>query len=753
MSVSPALRRMICAALAAFVTFAAPLPLPAQSQAPLIVIPLDEAVTGEENEEATALTDRLYLERGHGVDADASVAPPFLSPLRPARAGVPTPGGIMRVSGEHETVDLVLFVADPTEASRLRIFTQSSINVLPERSDIRVFVNGEYLGAAALGNFTDFEAAEFDLPAAVLQPGPNRVRVQVVQHHRIFCGPEASFGLWTDINLALSGATLAEGVLPLPGIDAFLMGLSAQAAQDAPVEIRGAASLGPGWEAWIGRLIARLGGTLSGAPMRFEHGDYWTMATDAPARARITFLPGLPGRVSYRIGGDGAIVMIIEHDPGQPLTTPPDLDAILPVPPATAGLPLVTPGREVAFGDFGFETFRISRRYFRGDYSFRLPDDWVILTAAKARIRIDYAYAEGLPEGAMLLLIINGETVRLLPMEKEGGRLITRFPVDFEARLLRAGANVLSLEMLVPGDPPDLPCPTHSGPMLEVRASSTLHVPQSPSMVLPDLVTAFAALDGSSLRVSDNSLRSFSPEEMLTLGSALTRLGPSSTRRHPPRLHLVALDDLGSVPVGQFQVSRRVLEDVLLLDDTPIGGAQFTVAGVEAEQELFYREFSRSGSGGGFSAIWARTVSLVERAAFWMHPQSGQRLENWLMQQRGQAMLLQLDYAQPNDLWLVRGRDADMGDIAAEILRARATGVGPFGQVAILGRDGQWRNWVAPDRRPVLIEPLSMSNIRVVLGNYASALPALFVIIIMCLGVISAIVALRLIISTREKSS
>ncbi|PQO22990.1 hypothetical protein C2I36_10185 [Rhodobacteraceae bacterium WD3A24] len=690
----------------------------------------------------------------------------WLSPLRPVDQG---DGGEeaagstrLRFGGEREVREFRLFADAADTARELRIVTQSSIHVLPERSRMRVFLNGGEVGSRQLENFTEPRAATFTLPPELLERGANRVRIEMEHFHRIYCGPEAAFGLWTDIDLARSGIGLDPADLA-PGAEGFLMALAGEAARRRPVEIRADGALAPRWQDWLGRLTTRLDATLSGAPLVYRFAPRWTVHDAAPAQARITFMPGEPGRVRFVRGGDGARVMVVETGDG----APPEIDGIFPPVAQRAPIARLAPGRETALADLGFETLRASQHYLKREQVFRLPEDWLILTAAKARLRFDYAYAEGLPEGAMLLVQINGETIRMLPLEDEGGRLITRFPVDFQARLLNGGANTLGFELFVPGNPPDLPCGGDAGPVLELRASSTLHVPDSPRMAMPDMEPAFARLGPDSLTVAAPTDDGFSDGDLLGLTAALARGRPEGEQGRAPRLHLVAFDHLGSVPAGDFQLGRRVLEDVLLpqsaelTDDAPAAAPPRETEDDRADRfAALYGEDAapppdngeEPGPGWGAQAL-AVATDLARGASDLMMPRTGQRLQGWLSGQNGLAVLLQLDYDRPEDIWLVPARDADISDIAAAIVRARQTGEGPAGQVSVLQRDGEWRNWAAPDRRPALREPLSLGNMRLVMGNFVSTVPIYFTLALFVLAVFSALVALRFVISTREKSS
>ena len=721
------------------------LSVPAGAQT-LIPLPLATPEAPAPEAQADLFDDERFdpeRHRGNFVEP-AAMDPSVLSPLRPIEARGRPAGSAIRFDGERRTLEFALFVPDPSQMRALRVSTLSSINVLPERSLFRVYVNETPVGEGRLGNFTQFGAVEFPVGGAAVLPGQNHVRIELVQYHRIFCGPEASFALWSDIDLANSGAVLAsaEGI---SGQDGFMMGLAAAAATGSGIEIRGAEALGDYREVWIAQITQRMSAALGGDPIPFRFSEYWTVQGQARSAARITFLPSATNRVRFRAAGDGAQVMVVEFVPGQPPHALPEFETLLPRVAERAQPALISTQRPVAFSEFGFETTEVRDRYARIDQRFRLPDDFVVLTNAKAEIALDYIYVPDLPAGAMLLVHVNGTNVRLLPLRGEGGQLIEQFPVRFEARLLRAGINTLSFESIIPGNPADLPCPTQDEPMVAIGQSSTLAVPYSPSMFLPDMHVAFAGLTPPSVQTNDMTGRAFDADDVVTLRAALAGGESREAAALRPQLHLLSLDDLGSVPAGDYQFSRRAIEAALL----PPASVDNTVADFGAQHALM-RATERGQSTGAVVAGLEWLRNGFEATLQWLHPRSGTLLESWLEDQRGQAILLQLDPARPNQLWMLRAPGSDVAAIASAIVAARTTAEGPRGQVAVLDHNGQWQSWVAPDRQPILLEPITLSNLRHVVGNFVSAMPLRYVLGLFFLALVSALIALRLVIATRE---
>ncbi|MCC5969773.1 MAG: cellulose biosynthesis cyclic di-GMP-binding regulatory protein BcsB [Pararhodobacter sp.] len=748
------------AAALAFIWLAWPVAAQAQQGGGLIMVPLDsgaEAMDAAGEEEMAR--DRYAPDRTRGTQVSApDAAGRRISPLRPVAARGQPQGSAIRFDGESRDLDFALFVPDPDTVRSLRLSTLSSINVLPERSQFRVYVNNQFVGEGRLAHFTQYGNTDLPVPPGVLNRGHNRVQIRLSQYHRIFCGPDAAFALWTDIDLASSGAVI-EGTSEASGEEGFLMGVALAAATGAGIEIRGSAALGDERSAWTGLVTQRLTAALGGDPVPFRFTDFWTVQGDLPAGARITFLPGEEAGVSYRTGGDGAQVMVITYVPGVAPRDLPGFDLSLPALAAHASPTLIRTDEPVPFSDFGFRPVEVQDRYALIEQRFRLPDDYVVLTNAKAEIRLDYIYADDLPRGAMLLLHINGHNLRLLPLRGDAERLIEQFPVRFEARHLRSGINTLGFEVMIPGDPADLPCPVWDRPVLAIGADSVLSVPYSPSMYLPDMDFAFRALRAEGVQPQTHAARAFSEDDVLTLRAALAGSAIGGQTDLSARLNLLSFDDLAALPLGGYHISRRAIENVLLE-----GGAARSLAGAGPDAPggdgMGSRLLRLTGDGNAsrqpsaaFAGGWDWAVGVFNTTLQWLHPRSGLLLDEWLSQQRGQAVFLQLDPMRPEHIWLMRAPGTDITGLASAIVAARTVSDGPRGQVSVLDVDGRWHNWVAPDRQPILLEPISPGNLRHVLGNLVSAMPIRYVTVLFFLALIAALVALRLVISTREHNT
>jgi cellulose synthase operon protein B len=751
----PILSTALSTALATALSLALAGLTPARAQSPQIPLPL--IAPGDTVSLQTEL-DNLAARIGREGQRSASSipgaqlgaeGPVLLSPLRPVQARGRPAGSALRFDGERRSLDFALYLPDPGRVRGLRVATMSSINLLPERSSFRVLVNGTPVGTGRLDSFTGFGITEFALPPEVLRMGPNDVRIELVQYHRIFCGPDASFALWSDIDLARTGAVL-DTADPLAGDAGFRMALAAAAATGSGLELRGADLLGDQRDAWLGAITQRIAASLGGDPIPLRFTPSWSVAPPVPVAARITFLPADEPAVRFATGGDGAQVMVIGVPPGSAPVPLPVFETIFPPLPRRDPVPVMSIRQPVPLSDLGFQSLELRDRYSLTEIPFRLPDDYVVLNSGKSEMTLTYIYAQDLPPGSVLQIHVNGINVRVLPLRGQGGQLIRDFPVRFQAHHLRGGVNTLAFEVIVPGDPADLPCPHRDQPVVAISDRSTIAAPYSPSMYLADMHYAFSALTPRGIVTGDLTARAFDALDVLTLRAALAPGQRAGLTDAGARLNLIAIEDLGAVPAGGFQISRRAIERVL----TPPGAEPDTLLMARAEapgadQTLLRLERARE-QPAALTAGWDWLRVYATTALQLMHPRAGPLLELWLSTQRGQAILLQLDPGQPDQIWLLRAPGSDVNAIAAAIVAARTQGLGPRGQVSVLDDQGRWQSWTAPDRHPVLLEPLSIWNLRHVLGNFVSAMPIRYVLGLFFLALISAVFALRFVIATRE---
>ncbi|MFH5773337.1 cellulose biosynthesis cyclic di-GMP-binding regulatory protein BcsB [Paracoccus sp. NGMCC 1.201697] len=656
-------------------------------------------------------------------------------------AGLSQPG-VVRLTGEVAESGFSLLLPEGVPLpEELVLNVRSSIDVLPDTAALQVTVNDAPPVDLPLQNFDGFGALR--VPAPDLKPGLNRIGILVRQPHRIFCGPDASFQLWTEIQLARSGAEYPLDALP-PDARIFSLAVGNQIGAGQSLDLRVDQQIEPD-------TLRAVAGAL-GAAMQGQ-GQLNVQSFYAPASAggaAVALIASDQSRVSYRQDAGGATVLQIETANGQL----PDLaGAILPdALPAPHPAPMLPPGQTLTLADLGADDIVGNTHYFRHDLPFRLPADWLLLANQKAHLKLHYGFAADLPQGAMLLVKMNDETIRLLPLDRDGGKIMEPLAVPFAARLLHPGLNKLSFEMMVPGNPSDSACPLRRTDMLVVTRDTSIEVPSSPAMRLAGISTRLSGLTPAGIAVSPDA---GDPRRMQVFAAQLAAgLAPGDSPDAEVRLDLV---DIAGLPQSGSDLPVRVLQEALFpvaaaaapATQTPAAPAEprFRLSEEEASpaQEQVTAETQappRHSLGGWLS----RQRERIENAAFMT---SDDALSEWLQGRKGDALLMPGGPDQPGTLQLVLGPGAQIQTVAATLNTLRDAWLGE-GRAVLISNDGTWQVWSSAEL-PRMEGPVTPLNLLPVLGNYASWSPFLFTVVLLGLGLISTIPALLVVVLFRKR--
>jgi hypothetical protein len=721
--------------------------LPFAAAAQLIQIdPLSGDVPAPSANDTNGQNPAFVLE-GRGRDAGpATMMPDATSATRlvPLRMSSPRidAAQIPRLSGEVATERFILFLPAAPGATELRLFSQSGIDLLPEASTLQVTVNGTALGQIVPDNFTGFAADIFAVPEGVLQAGRNMVEVEARQTHRIACGPDASFALWTEIDAGASGVTMPSGAFNNDALG-FLSAISAQAALGQPIRIRR-----PDPDASMidaTPFIAQVASALGGTPPAIESASYWPLADPSSELARITAFPVGEGPAEPRFerGGDGAIVLLLDRGADYAAISGGLVAATSG--PVEAGIRTLTTGAPQPLSALQPQSLTGEGHYILLDVPFQLPWDWLLLSSQDGRLDLDYRFAEGLADGSLMLVKVNGVTVQLLPLDIGGGLTLPTLPISFGARLLHPGTNQLLFEVLVPGDPVDRACPTATRPVVEISPSSLLFVPDAPRMSLPSIDRSLAGLSLGQISLSDTASELLPPGFVPQVAAALAApQGDAPNRGEAGQLRIGTLADLETMRSSSFGADLRALalamteERLRNLDAQPQAPSTAWDAVSNPDDEVAPPE-------DGLANLPQRLFSALRRGVL----PGGEPLDTWLADRTAQAIVVQLDTERAGEMWLIIGPQANPSEIARSLAASRNGVGGPTGQVAIFTNARVWESWAAPDRPLRLHEPLGRTNARDAMGNYATHNPLGFIAIIFGLTLLSAAAALVLLLVTR----
>lgn len=663
-------------------------------------------------------------------------------------ASLPEPG-ILRLTGEVAQIALTLNLPPAgVLPDEIVLAQRSSINILPETARLQVSINDSEPLPLPLENLGNFGA--LSLPGSGLQPGRNTLKLTLHQPHRIYCGPDASFAVWTEFDLGQSGAHATGGGLTADAAG-FAMAVANQLGSGRPLRISAEDDADP---ALLRRLAAEFGRATKGTG-QIEISSFYAMGP-APAAA-IALIASDRNSVSYRQGARGGLVMQIEHLPG----TLPDLTVALQdlsVPGVAAAVPMLPADTAMTFRELGQGDVVGNTHYFRSEVPFALPADWLLLANQKARLVLNYGFADDLTTGSILLVKVNDETVQLLPLDRNGGQMQPAHTISFGARLLHAGVNKISFEMMVPGDPPDAACVPRSTDMLVIGADSSLIVPGSPSMQLAGLTAPLAGLTAEAITLPSEVPPAPKMENMAIRLAAGLR--PSDVADPRNSLTLVDLEQLPLMPLDRQRLPLAVVQRTLLpmpavtglVADAPTAPTyRFSEQGdrvpaTEAEPGWSDRLYQGVPDLFGTDGWLARQSDRLASLAFLGSDQS---LASWLDGRQGSALLLRPVPEEPGRMWLILGPGADARTVSQGLNSLRDTRLGE-GEAALLRADGGWDLWT-PVRLPILHEDVQPSNLLSVLGNYASWSPLIFATGLIGAALLSALPALVVVVLYRRR--
>lgn len=387
-------------------------------------------------------------------------------------------------SGETDGRAFPIFLTG-TEArarARIHITYTNAVSVMSEASRMRISVNDVVVSETPIASpaAEDPQTLDVDLPASLLEPGFNAVKIEVQQRHRVDCSIAATYELWTQIDPANSGLTF-DGLTPEPIGDLAELPALPPAA-DGTVALRLVVPKGidaSGLERLmrVAESVALRGHfphpvvEVVGAPVEKPGLDIVVGTTDDLKAANLTdVLPEEDQLVALRPGQTpGHSILVLS---GQSST---DVDAamasLLPAPGTDpsfgtpAGLKAVSlmGGRPVEGGsvlnlrDLGVSSQEFSGRLFRAGFDLLMPPDFYAADYGKMTLLIDAGYASGLDKSSQILVRVNGRDAASLPLSNRAGDVFRDRPITVPLSNLRPGFNHVEIEAEL-GNPADKSC-------------------------------------------------------------------------------------------------------------------------------------------------------------------------------------------------------------------------------------------------------------------------------------------------------
>jgi cellulose synthase operon protein B len=493
------------------------------------------------------------------------------------------PRSSLRLEGEDDVINLT-FVLDAQNIAAggdLVLAYRNAVSVMPENSLVSVMVNGSPVGEFPVRSPSGFDARSIAVSPAVLRAGVNNVRLRAVQRHRVDCSMEATYELWTEFDEQASGfrprSAAGSGgfaslrtvgrndrgltdlrlVLPqgsgeaalnraAPMIETLALALNRD---DVSVTVAETPGTGPG----IDVLVASDDDQASLQAIRGDtpYGLSVLSGTD-PARRQVVLRSARGSEIP------GLLLNAIEG----PLK--PVLDSGIRA--GRTGEIRAEASTAYTLADAGYVPTPFSGRLFRTRFDMIMPADFYPAEYATLDLALHAATSPGLKPTSQLLVRVNDQIVKSLPMRDTDGQEFSGRRLELPLRAFRPGRNQIELlaELERPADDRCIFAERdESVPRFILLDTTEIRVPALARVArLPEL----AAMAGSAYpyagsdAVNVHVLKS----DAVSVSTALTMIARMSIAAQAPLLSRVSFGPPAAADDGNALVvaSRRAVEEL-----------------------------------------------------------------------------------------------------------------------------------------------------------------------------------------------
>ena len=472
---------------------------------------------------------------------------------------LPVDSGVLRFEGENGHRDIAIFVRKDQAGypATLKVRFKNSVAVMPEASRLRVSLNDKVLAEVVLDSSGEPGNVSLPIPAGLLEAGYNAVTFDIQQRHRVDCSIEAASELWTEIDPAMTGISMATGqdqmslfddLVAMPASEDGAVPITIvlpQGADNAMIDqsIRAAQALilRVGWK-HPKIAFARDSSTEPGIQLHVgAAADIRNRGLDLPATAEPTY--AISGRANgiVRIIVSGANVDDVNQNIFRLLAEKPNVAETG----TAAGLRArarqqgyrLEPESEIALHQTGLKTESFNGRVYRTSFNILLPPDFYPADNGKATVFVDGSYVAGLAPTNEMLVRINGKVAGAARLSRTGGDTMTRRPVEVTLKALQAGFNAVTLEVRSATDT-DKDCnplnQIDAGPRVTVQDTTAFALPRlSRIRHLPSL--SATAANGFPFGDGDRPVTVYMPKpDLAALGSAATLIARTAISAGKP---------------------------------------------------------------------------------------------------------------------------------------------------------------------------------------------------------------------------
>lgn len=421
--------------------------------------------------------------RGEVVPAPAPVPASVVTPPSEARADgdglrrLPATLRGFRFAGEWAESEwpLYLTAAQARGRARFRLAHLSAISVMPEGSRLTVRVNDTVIGSTRPAPPDAAATAEFEIPAHLLKPGFNALRITAEQRHRVDCSPAATYELWTALDPARTGLVFAgpqgqgfdgasdiaalsprpdgaSAIRIVPGgkLTLEMAGRAIKAAQLAALAsgaLRPAVSFAAAGEAAYGLDLAI--GTAEELRVLPDLADLGGVAGP-----RYGFLPARPGRAPlFVVTGTNPAELdlaLARWEAERRAAVPAGSEAGRRAAQAMPGFAASGLAERIPFRLAGFAGTEFAGRLFRLGLDVAMPMDFLPADYDRMVLNLAGSHAAGLGREARILIEVNGRNAASQMLSSAGARPLDGNQIFLPLSLMQPGPNRIEIVAEVP---------------------------------------------------------------------------------------------------------------------------------------------------------------------------------------------------------------------------------------------------------------------------------------------------------------
>ncbi|WP_172982689.1 cellulose biosynthesis cyclic di-GMP-binding regulatory protein BcsB [Phyllobacterium sp. SYP-B3895] len=415
-----------------------------------------------------------------GQQAPAAPAPAPKLPPAPIRADGQwrryiVPQDSLSFSGENGDKTWAVFItADQAAApATLTMAYQSSLVVAPEWSTMTVSINNARIISEPVQSPEGRKTLTAKIPAGVLKEGLNTFRINTSLRHRTDCTVQSTYELWTEVDpsktylsftgdnprrlkklddiraIGVDGTGRTAFNIVVPAIDRTqatapmlhtAQGLAILA--NMPNQTVTVSSTLPA-EQSPGALTVLLGTDEELQTLALWAGDSRTAPgvafVDDPATGSsiLRFRGADWQSVTNAVAG---FVDPLKRDLSVPRTF------ISTQTWRSPDVPLFISASRVKLSELGVDTKNFTGRRLRTEFAIGVPSDFYANEYGKATILLDAAYSEDVLPGSQINIYVNDNIAATLPITTSGGEILRHFPISFTMRHFRPGVNLITIE-------------------------------------------------------------------------------------------------------------------------------------------------------------------------------------------------------------------------------------------------------------------------------------------------------------------